>query len=467
MKNHSFFRSGSYSLIANGAQQVFALLQFMLVARLLTPSLLGEWAMFLTLVSLVEMARLGLVQNALVHFLNHQPEQKEQWATNTLLLNIGVLVLGTLLLTLLSPFLSQLWHMTHLFNLFLIYLCLAPILGFLRTLEGLGMANSDFRPMLISSIVFGLFYWILLKFAPIIIKLFNFEPFIHSTFGFDPNGILHPPILVFLQFIPTISAIICVCFMTNNRLKLGKIDFFLLKKMFNFGRYGMATNLCSILFQRADLFILGAFATPSSIASYNIATRLISYIDFPLNALGLAIMPKLAQIHQNSNTASVARFYEKSVGFLLALILPIVIMSFLGASYIINLFAGASFVGATPLFQILLLATIVKPFGRIFGVTLDAIGKPIWNFRMLLMSMFITLVINFVFINIWGTVGAAIASTLSIVITISIGQLLLIQWLPVRFIFICKSIPENYLLSFKLLKNFNVNFLMKQNFKNI
>lgn len=133
-------------------------------------------------------------------FLNHQLEQKEQWAIITLLLNTGVLVLGTLLLTLLSPFLSLLWHMTHLTSLFCMFLCLSTLFGLLRTFEGLGIANSDFRPMLISSIIFGLLYWILLKFAPIAIQLSHFEAFLHSIFGSDTNGILNPSILVFLQF---------------------------------------------------------------------------------------------------------------------------------------------------------------------------------------------------------------------------------------------------------------------------
>ena len=107
------------------------------------------------------------------------------------------------------------------------------------------------------------------------------------------------------------------------------------KRLFDYGRYGMGTNLSSMIFQRTDVLLLGAFVPPFGLAVYNVAIRLISYIDFPLNSLGLALLPKLSAAHQGNNTEGVSRMYEKSVGWLLAITIPSTVFVFCGAKYII------------------------------------------------------------------------------------------------------------------------------------
>ena len=202
-------------------------------------------------------------------------------------------------------------------------------------------------------------------------------------------------------------------------------------KLLDYGRYGLGTNLFSMLFQRVDMLLLGAFVPAAGVALYTVATRLNGYLDLPLNSLGQAFFPKIAA-EKHREGGDLPALLEKSTGLLLALALPSMLGMVLLATPLVWLLAGKQYLAAAPLVQILALAAIVKPWGRMFGVTLDAIGAPQWNFRMMLASFFVTLALNALLIPRWGVYGAAAASGLSIFVTILAGQVLLQQLVSVR-----------------------------------
>jgi O-antigen/teichoic acid export membrane protein len=267
--------------------------------------------------------------------------------------------------------------------------------------------------------------------------------------------------LLYCQISASVVALFIVFFLKIRHFKFGMCRIEWVIQLFLFGRYGMGTNLASMIFQRADILILGSFVSPASLAVYNVATRIITYLDFPLNQLGLALLPKMAsQVSATSNnkgqiTEEIFKMYEKTVASLLALTLPMTLGAFFGAKILVVLLAGSAYQDAAPLLQIMLVASVVKPFGRVFGILLDAIGKPDWNFKMLIISMVVTLFFNLLLIQphiLGGTEGAAWASALSVIITIVIGQMVLIRHFPIRFQAIFSQILPTY------------KFILKQRF---
>ncbi len=443
MKKPDFFRTGSQSLIAGGAQQGFAILHFLLIARWLTVESLGTWAMFLTLTSFVEMARLGLIQNAIVRFGTQYAEEKPQIATAALMLSVGASILGAAFLLILSFILRGVFNMPDLPYLLSGYLCLCVINAVLRLFDGLKMAEQDFLTAAISASIFGGLFLVFTIF---------FKLFTHNLTVFS---------LLYCQMVASILTLFTVFLFNIRHLSFGAFHIEWVKRLLDFGRYGMGTNLASMVFQRADILILGSFVSPASLAVYNVATRIITYLDFPLNQLGLALLPKMAsQVSANSNnkgqiTEEILKMYEKTVASLLALTLPLTLGAFLGAKILVVLLAGSAYHDAAPLLQIMLVASVVKPFGRVFGIFLDAIGKPDWNFKMLIISMCVTLFFNVLLIQphiLGGTEGAAWASALSVIITILIGQMVLMRHFPIRFQTIFNQILPTY------------KFILKQRF---
>lgn len=410
----NFLKTSSYALLAGLMQQGLALGHFLLAVRWLAPDALGTWAMLLTLTSFVEMARLGLVQNALVHFGAHHLTERPKIFAAAFVLSLAVSLAGVGLLVLTAELLRGAWQMPDLPTLLLLYVPMALLNAVLRFADGVRMLQHDFRTALWSAVAFGTTY-------------------LGATIFFKTYlGDVTPSFLLVLQLPSAFVALIVAWHLGLKTIIWGKITRFWLQKIIAYGRFGMGTNLCSMLFQRADMLLLGGFVPPAALAVYTVATRIIGYLDFPLNNLGLALFPRLAAENRTSGTEGVVRLYEKSVGWLLALTLPMTIGATLGAGWLVWLIAGHRFDAAIPIVQILALAGLVKPWGRVFGVTLDAVGKPQWNFRMLLMSMIVTIVFNIILIPPFGIVGAAVATSAAIITTIGIGQILLQRWLPVR-----------------------------------
>jgi lipopolysaccharide exporter len=299
--------------------------------------------------------------------------------------------------------------------LLVLYLPTAVLLSLLRFFDGLKMLVHDFSSALWSAVSFG-------------------GMFLALTFLTKQNmGSITPQLLVVLQLPSAAFALLVVtCLGFTKDITWGNVPRFWLHRFVNYGRFGMGTNICSMIFQRADTLLLGAFVPPAALGAYNIATRIIGYLDFPLNNLGLALFPRLAAESKASGTEGVILLYEKFVGWLLALTLPLTAVIVIGAPWIVWLIAGDRFPDAVLLVQILAAAGIVKPWGRLFGMTLDAIGKPQWNFRILLMSMSINILLNVCLIPFFGILGAAVATALAIILTIGIGQILLRRTLPIR-----------------------------------
>jgi O-antigen/teichoic acid export membrane protein len=149
----------------------------------------------------------------------------------------------------------------------------------------------------------------------------------------------------------------------------------------------------------------------------------MNYAELPLQALSQVIYPKIsASSHQNSGT-DLKKTYGQSVLSLFAFVLPIALVLIFFNHTIIQILGNESFQEASVIIILLSIASVFKPWGRVFGLTLDAVGKPRVNFLMLLLSLGINVVLNLTLIPTYGVIGGAIATASAIVITILIGQL--------------------------------------------
>jgi len=74
LKNY-WVKSGILSLLEKFSIQGFALVTVMMLFRLLSKDQVGVWVYFLVIASIIEVARIGLLQNALVKYLTSSSEE--------------------------------------------------------------------------------------------------------------------------------------------------------------------------------------------------------------------------------------------------------------------------------------------------------------------------------------------------------------------------------------------------------
>ncbi len=402
----------SYPILAAGVTQAFAVFSFVLAVRWLPPAELGTWAMFLTLASFLEMARMGLVQPALVHLSAHITDsEKSALRAAALLLGMGVGFAGGLLLSILGLLLNQIWHLPGLANLLFWYPVIALVSAPLRWQDAVYTAQQDFGCLLRSAILYGSLYFVLLFLG----KFFWGTLPLSAWLGLQiPTGILtllfkQKKVLADLGFSAT-------GFPAFESLRIW------MRKIWQFGRFGLGSNLFSMFFQRADVLLLAVFVAPAGLAAYNVATRIVTWLDFPLNAFSQAFFPQIAAANCRSGTAGVRQLHLKSVKTLLAFAVPLSVGAFCAADVLVHLIAGDAFPEAAKILRILLVANLAKPFGRMLGIVLDATGRPAENFRMVLLSLAANLALLVCLVPTLGITGAAIASTAGILLTTGLGQ---------------------------------------------
>lgn len=404
----------------------FSFAALMLMVRMLSKAEFGTWVLYLTLVSIAEMSRTGFVQNGLVKFCSDSPKDYSAIITTSLALNICMSLIMWAVLGLLAYPLGYLWSTPELYRLIMWYGAYTLTLGSLRFLEYIQMANNDFKGVFwgncIQGIVFTscmLYFWL----SDQVLSLYYLIP---------------------LQSFAALCGLLFVSLFVRSYLKWGKFSTFWWKKLIHYGKFVFGTNISSIILQRIDVIMIGYFLTPVAVAYYNIALKITNYLEIPLKGISQVNFPKIAHAYKHHGEEKVARIYERTIGLLEALEIPLFVFLFFFSKEIIFLLAGPSYEDSELILKILLLTALFKPFSRIFGTTLDAIGKPQMNLKMLLYSMIINGLLNVMFIPLMGTIGAAVATVLAVIFTVIWGQWWIAKIIPFRLDNIMKACLTYY-----------------------
>ena len=406
------FSPASYSIGSTLALQGFALLGFMLLVRMISIEQMGLWAIWLALIAIADMSRQGLVRNGLIRFSLQNTEGQPEWQSAGLVLDLlmtlllsPALMVGGLVLASMSqePSTAALAWWAFPF-------CLLQGLG--RYAETIQIARSDFQGIFWANTLNGT-----LQFGWLMIYFLEDEM---PTFG----------TLIGIQCAGIAVGLVFTLFYRSSYFRFGKIEKEKCLALFHFGKYVAGTNFLSLLFQRLDTLLISIFLTPAAVAVYNVATRLNGLLDLPLNGFSQALYPRIAS--EVAGSSSMQDVYGKNVRQLLWVQTPLTLILVLVAPFLVRLLAGEAYLQAVPLFQLLGLAGLVKPWGRTFGMTLDALGKSDFNFKLLLLSMVVNLSFSLLLMPVFGIVGAAVATGCGTVTTIAIGQFYLRKKLAVR-----------------------------------
>lgn len=406
------FSPAAFSLGSALALQGFALLGFMLLARLLPMDEMGAWALWLTFAAIADMTRQGILQNGLVRFTAKESNAWGEWLSAGFVLNSAFSAGLGMLLAVFAFVLGNAMDMPGLASLALWALPFSLLQGLGRFGESVQIARSDFRGIFFANIINGSLQFSLMAFL------------------FLKKNTPSLPLLLAIQSLGIFAGMVFTYLFRRSYFLFSNYKKERLLELFHFGKYVSGTNFFSLLFQRLDTLLIGLFLTPAAVAIYNVATRLNSLLDLPLNGLSQAQYPGIAAAYMEDRPMQ--DIYENNVRQLIYVQAPLTILLAIFAPFAVELLAGKAYSEAASLLQLLAIAGLVKPWGRTFGMTLDAIGKPRLNFKMLLASIAVNLVLNLSLLPLLGVTGAALATGLGVIITTAMGQFLLKKELAIR-----------------------------------
>lgn len=411
--NRQWLKAGSYSTLGFLSQLGFAFVGFLLLVRMMPEHTFGVWVLFLTLTVFADMARTGLVQNAVVKFaLEHPADAGRIFATGFWIYTAAGMALGVLQWVGIG-WLARIWSAPELVALVGWYFPWALVHGTARYLDFVHTAHNDFKGIFWSKTLYG-------------------AAFLLGIVWMWWQGDASLTALAAWQVVAGVPSVLLYVGYRTDYLVWGRYSAHWGRRIFDFGKYVLGTNISSMLFNKMDIMMIGYYLNPAAVAVYNVATRITNYMEVPLSGLSQVVYPRIAMANNTGNPTAVADLYEKSIGLLVAILLPMGLGVWLLADWVVLLVAGKAYLAATPLLQILVLAVMMKPWGRLFGITLDAIGRPRLNFALLALSLLANVVLNALLIPRWGLHGAAAATSASIGLLVVSGQVLMAGILPVQ-----------------------------------
>jgi len=401
-----------YAMLAQAASMGGALLVMLMLVRVFPKEVFGQWVLFQSLVALVEMTRMGMVQNGLVRFVQSDPKNYGHILSSGLILHVvlGSLLWGLLMVT--APFLSGIWDSPLLIELSWYYSFTFFTLGSLRFMEYVQMANNDFRGVMGGNLLAGLGYAGLVAFFLLV--------------GWK----MTPVMALLLQGVSALLGIVFVSFYRGQLFRFKKVKSSWIRKLGDYGKFSLGTNLSSTLLQRVDVAMIAYFISPGAVAIYNIASKAPNYMEISLKGGAQYFFPRIAAAYKEKGSHAAAQLYTQALGMMLAINLPLCIFVGLMAEPILWVLGGESYLGAWPILCLLLFHTLIKPFSRMFGTLLDAIGRPEVNFRMVAFSILINVGMNLLFVPPMGALGAALGTILSMIVMNLLSFIILKNHMP-------------------------------------
>jgi len=409
VKDSYWFKSGIYTILQRITSLVTGFGSFYLLVRILTKSEMGVWALFLTVTALVEVARNGLVQNSLIKYLsNANDEEYPKIFAASLSLNIVTTIFSALLLFIFSKYLAGIWSAPQIELMFYLYIITTLLLIPFSQFNFVQQANLDFK---------GIFYSNLIR-QGVFFGAIVYYYIYHAKFTLSD--------LVWLQTIGAfLGSIVSYIYVRKYFRMVFALEFEWMKKLFNYGKYVFGTNISSMVFTSIDQLMLGILLPTSAVAVFNAANRVTNFVEVPLSSVASIVFPQSAKRMAVEGTEAITYLYERSVGLLVAMILPVALVCLVFSKSIITIIAGRNYLEAVPILQIIVLVTLLQPYARQFGVVMDSIGKPKTNFYLLVFMALVNIGSNYFFISTFGLIGAAFGTFSALIIFIIISQRIL------------------------------------------
>jgi lipopolysaccharide exporter len=392
-----WFRSGSYTLLTNMQTLLFGFGSFYLLVRLLDKHSFGIWSLFVVTTTIFDMARSGLIQNSLIKFLSHSEDKEKHDILSASFFLSGVLMIACIIINVsMAGYLANLYHYQELVMMFYAYNIVYLLQGVLSQFQWIEQANLSFKGIFISNSLKqgGFFFYVLACYV------------FHLT-----TSLMH---LIYVQAICAFAGAIVEYFFVRKFLFFSfKVKKFWVKKLFNYGKFVFGTSISSILANTINVMMLGALLSADAAGVFNVASRIANLVDIPTIALATIVFPQSAKRFVSEGHQAIKYLYEKSVGTILAVLIPCLLFLILFPNFTVHIIAGGRYADSIPVVRLIALACIFNPFGLLFGTILDSIGKPKVNFVILVLFTILKLTLNFTMIKGYGIMGAVYATLIA------------------------------------------------------
>ncbi len=437
-------KNAGYALLEKGSGMLLSLGTAMLLLRGLSKEDFAAWGLFLLVTYFNEMARAGLIQNSLVrHLAIHRDSPAEYAAIKkaALWLNFGFSIASNLTLWAIMPWIVSTWQVPQLEAVLPIYFASNFMMALLYHFNFLQQAEHTFKGIFQANLCYrlGLFSWVLFcKVCAIGLELQSLAIAMLAGAGVGTLASWRA-----LRGLPVPRF--------EGALAKGHIIEWV-KKLAFYGKWVLGTNMSTMFYKNIDKLTLGYLVGPAAFAVYDAAGKVTQLVEAPSFSIAAVVFPKGAERMEQQGAEGVKHLYERSVGAILAIVMPFLLLILLFSKQIMLLFAGPAYLDSANILVITAFFGMFLPFAVQFGTILDATGKPEVNFAYTCFTALLNLGLSWFFIQEFGLMGAAWATLSGYATSFVLMQVYLNKYFKINALRAFGYVPEFYRMGWGMLR---------------
>ncbi len=410
---------------------------FALLTRSLTLDVFGEWVLFVTGGSFVEMFRFGITNTGLIRFLSGADEtSRAKLIGSNALIGLGATILIAVILVFFYTFFNDTIRNSG-YNLFFKWY---PLLAFLNlpwnnALVVLQADRKYDKILIVKSVNSGLFF---------LVVLINF-----FFFKMDLNQLV-----IALLIINGFTSFLTIILGWDGTKLITKATKQTNKTLLDFGKYTTFTLIGTNLLRSADTLIISLSPMGNAaVALYSIPLKLTELQQIPLRSFVATAFPKMSKASVQGKITEVRELFYSYSGALTYLFVIMSLFTFVFAEFLVLVLSGNQYLEVDPttgfnvvdIVRVFSIYGLLLPIDRMTGIGLDSINKPNINAIKVFVMVAANVIGDFIAIFIFKSlILVAVASIVFTIIGIWMGMYFLDKELTLSYREIFSSGIEFY-----------------------
>lgn len=384
-------------LIGNLIASAFGLGTFMVLARSMTQADFGQWALFISLLGLLDLMKTGLIRQSYVRAITVETNSER---LQVITASAWVIALASTLLLSGMIWIICLWVPDD--NSMYLFFKYYPLLGILSLPYHMDTwqshAEGRFRRMN------GLRMWLNMLFMAFVLVAGYFRLSVsHVMWGFiGCHGI-----------ISAFSFRKCIF-----KIHLRFSEWHQIKSLLHYGKHSISTLTGSNLLKSADTLIIGWMMGTEAVAIYAVPLKLLDLMEIPLRGFLMTSFRKLSILHEQQNTAQFKKLILGLIGKITLAFIPFGLLMAIFPEWVIRLIGGSGYNESFGLLPVFVIIMMLLPLDKFVGIAFDSINKPGMNASKVWLMVVINLVGDYLAIVFIGELWAVAGVTL---VNIAIG----------------------------------------------
>lgn len=188
----------------------------------------------------------------------------------------------------------------------------------------------------------------------------------------------------------------------------------------SFAKYAWLGGLRSKAFNWVDIALLGFFASNALIGYYTAAWNIAQFLIIFGSAISRTLFPEMSESAVEDDSDAVSDLLNTALSYAGLIMIPGLVGGVLIGERVLRIY-GPDFTQAGLVLSVLILATLLQSYQKQLTTTLNALDRPDVAFRVNLIFVVSNVGLNVLLIVVYGWIGAAVATALSVGVSLVVA----------------------------------------------